>query len=184
MSVPNDSFNSRVSFFVRLKRRLTGELSTQGTRAPRPPWPQSSKEGAGSSVKDVASDAAPSPSVWIEPVSDAAKRQTLLEKRVVEDGRLLIGRRGSIAELDDKAKKEYLIAEAEPYTVSKRQCRIEIHGSDVWLVDLGSRHGTLINDKRIGARSNYPKKVRLERGAHRMIPGPSESPFVFSIVVD
>jgi len=175
MAVPNDSFNSNVSFFVKLGRKLRNK---SGETATRPPWPQGTGAGDSSPGADSV------PTVWIEPVSDAAKRQTLLEKRMVEDGRLLIGRRGSIAELNDAAKKEYLIAEAEPYTVSKRQCRIEIRGSEVWLVDLGSRHGTWIDDERIGRGGGARKKIRLERGTHTMIPGPRDSRFVFSIAVE
>ena len=124
------------------------------------------------------------PVVSIEPISESAKRQSLLKKRVVEGGYLVIGRRGSLAELDHDAKTAYLVAEGAPYTISKRHCRIEIKDDEVWLVDLGSRSGTRIDGERLGTGVGGPSKVRLERGVHTLIPGQRDSAFVFSVAVE
>ncbi|MFP4069345.1 MAG: FHA domain-containing protein [Opitutales bacterium] len=118
------------------------------------------------------------------PKSSAAKQQTLLKKRRLSQSKLLIGRRGSIAELTASAMEDYLISQHEPYTVSKRQCLIEIRDGEVWLRDLKSRYGTVVNGRKIGGRNGTEKmEVRLRRGEHSLIPGPSASSFEFKIVV-
>ncbi|WP_269522321.1 FHA domain-containing protein [Coraliomargarita parva] len=121
--------------------------------------------------------------VWIEPISEKAKRQTLLKKRQLNDESLLIGRRGSIAELQPGDKDAYLISQMEPYTVSKRHCQLEVREDGVWLQDLDSRFGTYVDGTVLGGKSGQ-KEICLEPGEHELIPGPERSNFRFKITVE
>ena len=122
--------------------------------------------------------------VWIEPVSERARAQTLLKRRKIEQAVFTIGRRGALAvgKLGRQSEIDYLVSEHEPYLVSKRQCAIERVGEGIWIRDLGSRLGTLVNGVRLGGRRKQ-KEIQLPVGEHDLVLGPRDSPLRFKVIV-
>ncbi len=73
------------------------------------------------------------------------------------------------------------IHDIPPYTVSREHCCIEKKGKKVYLVDLGSRLGTWVNDQKVGRGGN--KTIELSAGSHRICLGDRDSVFSFEVVV-
>ena len=122
--------------------------------------------------------------VWIAPKSAQAKRQSLLKERKMTGESLLIGRRGSIGEKHGLSPDDLLISQHEPYTVSKQHCAIEIREDGVWVRDLGSRYGTIVDDRQFGGRSEDAQfELKLEPGVYSLIPGPRGSRYTFTLTV-
>lgn len=120
--------------------------------------------------------------VWIEPASERACAQTLLQARQIEQSVFTIGRRGSLAGSGRNARIDYLVSEHEPFLVSKRHCAIERVGEEVWVRDLGSRLGTLVNGIRLGG-GRKQMKMQLPVGEHDLVLGPGISPLRFKVIV-
>lgn len=88
---------------------------------------------------------------------------------------------GRAAELKDgAATADLAIAEPAPYRLSPLHFRLFAEGGQVWLRDLGSALGTIVNQVPLG--QDFPiDSVPLQRGANAVVAGGVGSPFVFDV---
>ncbi|MEM8867808.1 MAG: FHA domain-containing protein [Verrucomicrobiota bacterium] len=83
-----------------------------------------------------------------------------------------IGRRGSIGENYCGNKPDFLIAELEPFTVSRHHCSIKKTKNGAMIKDLGSKTGFMIMNERFGGRRGQKDRVEVGPGEHILILGP------------
>lgn len=75
-----------------------------------------------------------------------------------------------------------LIQDSEPYTVSKHHLLINNYNGEYYILDTGSRLGTIVNDEQIGRKTSRYKSP-LHAGENSLIIGGESSPFVFNITL-
>lgn len=110
--------------------------------------------------------------VWLYPDSEELDKQTLLKARRIDQSVFRIGRRVSGAvHYPHDDPPELLIVEQAPFTLSKLHCQIEQDGKKVILRDLGSRSGTILDNKRLRKDSRKPSSVVVPKGSHSLILG-------------
>lgn len=77
---------------------------------------------------------------------------------------------------------DYTVLDQEPHQVSPHQCVIERHGAVVVLRDRGSRHGTIVNGKPLGAEFERSDSD-LHVGENEVIMGTKDSRHILWISV-
>lgn len=93
-----------------------------------------------------------------------------------------VGRRPSPGERAPGAAVDLAIADGRPYRLSRRHFAIVAEPDGAYLVDVGSRLGTIVDEVPLGeafARTRY----RLTPGEHLVVAGGVNSPFRFRILV-
>lgn len=120
--------------------------------------------------------------VRIEPDSEETKSQSLLGARDIKVPVFTIGRRsGSVGQ--KPSESSFSIRQVEPYTMSRQHCELELHDGFVIIRDLGGMYGTLVNDIRIGGRSDNERSMKIESGTHTLVLGPRNSTMRFKLIV-
>lgn len=143
------------SFFERL-RHANEQLARLGTAAPAPRTPQATEK---------------TPRVRI---------QTQAERTAGEPGTLVpkfpfrIGRATQGGYFNVLFPNDYTVQDKEPYHVSPHQCSLERHGGVIVLRDRGSRHGTIVNGKPLGAEFDH-SDTDLHVGDNEVILGKKDS---------
>lgn len=75
-----------------------------------------------------------------------------------------------------------LLEDSEPYTVSRNHLMINAYKNEYYVLDTGSRLGTIVNGETIGHKtSRY--KANLHAGKNSLVVGSETSPFVFTITL-
>ncbi len=91
-----------------------------------------------------------------------------------------VGRAPGAGEGAPAAEADLAIAEPAPYRLSPLHFRLFAEGGQVWLRDLRSALGTIVNQVPLG--QDFPvDSVPLRRGANAVVAGGVDSPFVFSV---
>ena len=94
----------------------------------------------------------------------------------------LIGRisrqRNALAQVPDLA-----ITDREPYRISQLHLSIERRGNQIFLVDLNSRYGSLVNNNLLGEKVGGIAEIPLKPGDNEIIAGGRNSPFIFKMRV-
>lgn len=122
--------------------------------------------------------------VRIQPDSDQTRKQSLLQSREIDCESFTIGRRGSRRYIDsEKNLPDFIVANEYPFTVSRFHCEIVRTENGVWVRDLKSRMGTIVNDKRLLCKEGYDSEVFLGNGTHRLELGRRGGGVRFRIVV-
>lgn len=138
-----------------------------------------SEENEGSS--DTASNLC---EVWIEPDSSVTRSQTLCARRRIEGSTFVIGRRRSSVSYLSENPPDLYVSQREPYSLSKRHCMIKINNDHVYIKDLNSRHGTVINGCRFGNLINGVSDMKLCSGEHNLTLGIRSDNIKFRIIVN
>lgn len=122
--------------------------------------------------------------VIIEPDSPEMRAQSLLRAREITKRYFTIGRRssGSIARARNTLP-DHLVAEKYPYTVSREHCEIERFPSGIYVRDLNSRMGTVVNGTRISSRQGHESEIVLGLGEHSVVLGRRDGVIRFRIIV-
>jgi hypothetical protein len=101
------------------------------------------------------------------------------ETRVIERFPFRIGR--ATAPGDPLSSNELSIADQPPFHVSRSHCAITLVGSRVFLIDRGSRLGTMVGSEKVmtGAKT----RVELPEGTTDIALGGPRSPFRYAVTV-
>jgi len=78
------------------------------------------------------------------------------------------------------SSNDFLIADSEPFQVSRSHCSIEREGENFFVRDRGSTMGTIVNGIPIGVQHSG-LTVDLRRGENTLILGSTRSPFKFKL---
>jgi len=130
---------------------------------------------------DAATGASPAAgTLELRAVSFAAQFYIGVDPIAIEELPFIVGR---AAEPKNGAPTADLaIAEPAPYRLSPLHFRLFAEGGQVWLRDLGSELGTIVNQVPLG--QDFPiDSVPLQRGANAVVAGGIGSPFVFDVSV-
>ena len=122
--------------------------------------------------------------VWIEPDSPETRSQSLCARRRIEGSTFVIGRRGSGISCMSVNPPDLCVSQGEPYSLSKRHCMITIKNDNIYVKDLNSRFGTVINDHRFGNSINGVSVMRLRSGVHSLTLGIRSDNIKFRITVN
>lgn len=93
-----------------------------------------------------------------------------------------IGRLSGFSELFSKGP-DLVLEDEEPYRLSREHLTVERRGREIYLVDGGSRSGTLVNGVLIGGRRGGLKELPLREGENDVVLGGEKSPFVFRMKI-
>ena len=127
-----------------------------------------------------ASPAVPS-TIELRAVTFAAKFYIGLEPIAIRGLPFTVGREAGPHEATPAAA-DLVIAEPAPYRLSPLHFRLFAEGGRVWLRDLGSDLGTIVNAVPLG--QDFPiDGVPLRRGANAVVAGGVGSPFVFDVTL-
>ena len=136
-------------------------------------------------IKEFLSDkASNSTEVWIEPDSPETRSQSLCARRRIEGSTFVIGRRGSGISFMPVNPLDLCVSQGEPYSLSKRHCMITIKNDNIYIKDLNSRFGTVINDHRFGNSINGVSVMKLKSGVHSLTLGIRSDNIKFRITVN
>lgn len=144
------------SFFERL-RHANEQLARMGATAPAPRPAQAGEKTPRVRIQTGAEHAAGEPGV-------------LVPKFPFRIGRATQGGYFNVLFPND-----YTVQDKEPYHVSPHQCSVERHGGVIVLRDRGSRHGTIVNGKSLGAEHER-SDIDLHVGDNEVILGKKDSP--------
>lgn len=78
---------------------------------------------------------------------------------------------------------DFLIADHEPYQISRSHCSIEREGDHFFVKDRGSTLGTIINGTTIGVQHSC-LTVDLQAGENTLVLGSARSPYKFKIELE
>ena len=121
--------------------------------------------------------------VWIEPDSSVTRSQTLCARRRIEGSTFVIGRRRSNVSYLSENPPDLYVSQREPYSLSKRHCMIKINNDHVYIKDLNSRHGTVINGCRFGNLINGVSDMKLCSGEYNLTLGIRSYNIKFRIIL-
>ena len=76
-----------------------------------------------------------------------------------------------------------IASEGPPLIVSRQHCQVEIDGGKLYLNDLGSRFGTVVNSTLIGRGKGIYKKT-LQAGENSVVLGSADSPYRIKIICE
>lgn len=120
--------------------------------------------------------------IRISGISDAAIELLHNETLVIRGFPFKIGRIAMADSRNRHADRQLLIEDTEPYNVSKNHLLINFYEDHYYILDNGSRLGTIVNGNFIGKKtSNY--KAVLNSGDNTLIVGSESSPYRFRITV-
>lgn len=96
-------------------------------------------------------------------------------------GRLGVGENGERHSIF--SANDFLIADEEPFQISRSHCSIEREGENFFIRDRGSTLGTIVNDTPIGVQHSC-LTVDLHKGENTLILGSARSPYKFKIELE
>lgn len=73
-----------------------------------------------------------------------------------------------------------LVCDGPPLRISRRHCQIEVQDNGLYILDLGSRFNTVVNDVEVG-RGKGEYRMPLKKGENTVILGGQDSPYKLSI---
>lgn len=110
------------------------------------------------------------------PESDKA---LLKQELVIRCFPLTIGRAGAFGP-DFGSLPHLALNDDRPYRISRRHATVERRGQELFIVDPGSRSGSLVDGQGLGQAVGGIREWPLTRGRHRLRIGGENSPFLFS----
>ena len=122
--------------------------------------------------------------VWVEPDSAVTRSQSLCARRRIKGSTFVIGRRRSGISYISLNPPDLYVAQRAPYSISKRHCMIKIKNDHVYIKDLNSRHGTVINDYRFGNSLNGVSIIKLCAGVYSLMLGIRSDNIKFRLVIN
>ena len=122
--------------------------------------------------------------VWIEPDSTVTKSQSLCARRRIEGSTFVIGRRRPTVSYMSVNPPDLYVSQTEPYSLSKRHCMIKINNDHVYIKDLNSRLGTIINGRRFGNLINGVSVMKLRSGENSLTLGRRSDNIKFRVIVN
>ena len=121
-------------------------------------------------------------SVTIRPLTPRAAESMRGEVLSVTRYPFRVGREAELSDPPAAEGNDLSVRDRRPYNVSRGHAAIELGGEGLEVVDLGSRLGTLVNDRRIGR--DWPgRRAPLLRGDNVLVLGSRGSPFRFQVTV-
>jgi pSer/pThr/pTyr-binding forkhead associated (FHA) protein len=90
-----------------------------------------------------------------------------------------IGRR---AERNPKTDNELVLLDTEPYRISRAHCALALMNGRFFLLDRGSRRGTVVNGEPVG-RGAGRYRAELRRGVNEVVLGGEGSPWRLRITI-
>ncbi|MCE3249224.1 MAG: hypothetical protein K0R41_3049 [Geminicoccaceae bacterium] len=122
------------------------------------------------------------PALELRAATYAAKFYVGLEPIAIEHLPFTVGRAAGPDEVVAGGAADLAIAEPEPYRLSRHHFSLLAEGDGIWLRDLGSELGTIVNGTPLGR--DFPHDgVALHAGANAVVAGGKGSPFEFSVVL-
>lgn len=115
--------------------------------------------------------------------NDLARRALHDQKITIRYFPFVIGR----AEESDSPlldRPDISINESRPYRISREQIRFERRGDQIYAVDPGSRYGSAINGRPLGAARSGPMAIPLSFGRHEIEMGNPADPYTLTAVVE
>jgi CRP/FNR family transcriptional regulator, cyclic AMP receptor protein len=122
------------------------------------------------------------PTLEITAVTYAAKFYAGIEPIRIGSLPFTVGRARGRHEVGPDAKPDLEIPEPEPFRLSRRHFSLLAEDQDVFVRDLGSELGTIVNDVPLG-RDFGRDATLLRRGANRVVAGGAGSPFEFDVAL-
>jgi CRP-like cAMP-binding protein len=156
---------------VRALNALVDELSHESPR---------SRETVAAHQVAGCTAAPPSLRVTLEGATAEARASLHEQPRPVERFPFRIGR--VTAPGDPLSANELAIADVSPYHVSRSHCAITLVGDRVFLIDRGSRLGTIVGARKVG-NGTATLRAELPRGATEVALGGPRSPFRYRVSV-
>jgi len=112
----------------------------------------------------------------------ATKFYVGLEPIVIRHLPFTVGREPAADEVAAGASADLAIAEPEPYRLSRLHFVLQAENGGIWLRDLNSELGTIVNGTPLGR--DFPHDVlALRAGANSVVAGGKGSPFEFTLIV-
>lgn len=122
------------------------------------------------------------PALELRAATYAAKFYVGLEPIAIEHLPFTVGREARPDEVVAGGAADLAIAEPEPYRLSRLHFSLLAEGDGIWLRDLGSELGTIVNGTPLGR--DFPQDgVVLQAGANAVVAGGKGSPFEFTVVL-
>jgi CRP/FNR family transcriptional regulator, cyclic AMP receptor protein len=122
------------------------------------------------------------PALELRAATYAAKFYVGLEPIAIDHLPFTVGREAGPDEVVAGGAADLAIAEPEPYRLSRLHFALLAEGDAIWLRDLGSELGTIVNGTPLGR--DFPHDgVLLQAGANAVVAGGKGSPFEFSVIV-
>lgn len=162
-------------------RNLTTLVEELSRRSPAIRQAVQAHLGIDAPRSDAAAGAPASLRITLEGMSPRATEVLRGQALTIERFPYRIGRITSAA--DPFSANELLIPDAEPWWVSRNHCMITHVDARCFLVDRGSRLGTLVNGKLVGG-SQQMGRIELPDGAHEVWIGGALTPFRFALTVE
>jgi CRP-like cAMP-binding protein len=94
-----------------------------------------------------------------------------------------VGRRSTTPAVSGDGPIDLVLADRQPYSLSRRHFAIEARNGGYIVRDCGSHHGTIVNGIRIGGGAT-PSSAPLIAGDNRIVAGRSTSPFRFVLTIE
>jgi len=93
-----------------------------------------------------------------------------------------VGRYDAYAGEDVLEQNDLMLEDEIPYQLSRNHFAIDWVEDGIWVVDRGSRLGTIVNGERIGGKEEA-YMVKLNEGRNKVTTGMPSSPFRFVVTV-
>ncbi len=123
-----------------------------------------------------------SKTLTITGATEQARAQLGNSDLVIRNFPFKIGRNNTPSQGKIHPNNGLLIEDSEPYTVSRNHLMINAYNNEYYVLDTGSRLGTIVNGETIGHKtSRY--KANLHAGENSLVVGSETSPFVFTITL-
>jgi CRP/FNR family transcriptional regulator, cyclic AMP receptor protein len=120
------------------------------------------------------------PQIELRATTYAAKFYIGLKPIAIERLPFTVGRESTPDELAAGGSADLAIAEPEPYRLSRLHFGLLAENDEVWLRDLGSELGTIVNGTPLGR--DFPiDGVALQIGTNSVVAGGKGSPFEFTL---
>ena len=130
--------------------------------------------------RSSAPDAAPV--IELHATTYAAKFYVGLEPIAIRHLPFTVGREPAPDEVAAGASADLAIAEPEPYRLSRLHFMLQAESGGIWLRDLDSELGTIVNGTPLGR--DFPLDgIALRTGANSVVAGGKGSPFEFMLIL-
>jgi CRP/FNR family cyclic AMP-dependent transcriptional regulator len=124
----------------------------------------------------------PTPAIELHATTYAAKFYVGLEPIAIQRLPFTVGREPASDEVAAGASADLAIAEPEPYRLSRLHFMLQVENGAIWLRDLDSELGTIVNGTPLGR--DFPLDgIALRTGANSVVAGGKGSPFEFTLIL-
>jgi len=141
-------------------------------------------QGDGETGREVAATPGPGPAPSIMLAAGTERARAFIGAELIQISRLpfTVGRRPSEGEAAPAITPDLAIPEPAPYRLSRAHFSLIAEGGEVWVRDLGSTLGTMVNERSIGRE--FPlDSAPLRPGENTIVAGGKGSPFVFTVTL-